>query len=200
MSGVLAPISDILTRLATLQVVNQTGITVPIHARIWNDQFRKIKEGSIEYNPLPASYLEFLPSDTTEIGKGVLSGPVTFRIHLAHENYDNGEGTFQQDLIIFGLRDKIVGLLNHFQPTGCSMLTKVHEEPNYEHDNVYEYLIDFACTLLDDTGSDYRDDAGIYINSTPPLALEVEAEIEKAGDHQLVQQRFRINGTDNRSN
>lgn len=200
MSGVLAPIEQILTRLASLQVANQSSFSVPLHARIWNDQFRKIDEGSIEHNPLPAGYLEFMPEDNTEIGTGVFSGPVIFRVHLGHENYDNGENTFQQDLIIFGIRDKVVGLLNHFKPIGCSALTKVHEGPNYDHKNVYEYIIDFATTLIDDSGSDYRPDAGVYIDSEPPLALEVDVTEQKSGNHQLTQQKFLINGKDSRPN
>lgn len=193
MPGIVAPIRDILTRLTTMQVQNQQGQTVPLFARVWNDQFRKKDEGAIEYQPLPAGYLEtMVPGEYGEIGGGVVEADVIFRIHLGHENYDNGSGAFDQDLIIFEMRDQLVGLLRGYKPAGCGSLTYIHEEPNYDHANVYEYIVDFKANFIDYSGSDYRPDSGKFIEIPGPLVLEMDLEIEKAGNHQLSQQKFNI--------
>jgi hypothetical protein len=59
MAGIKAPIQDILTRLTSLQVVNQDQDTVPLYARIWNNQLR-IKKEDIYAIPYPCAFVELV--------------------------------------------------------------------------------------------------------------------------------------------
>lgn len=147
------PIQDILTQLGTLDVVNQDNQTVKLFARIFNDQYTKLKKGELEAFPLPSALLQIIsPTNMKRIGFGVDAGDITFRIHIAHEHLDSGDGTMEQDLIIFDIVDAVVNLLSDYQPTGCSPLMCVNDEPDNEHTNLYVYKIDFVCHYLDNRG------------------------------------------------
>jgi hypothetical protein len=154
MAGIKQPIKDILTKLATLQVVNQDNQTVGLFARLFNDQFSKLKKGEIEALPLPAGFLQLVsPTNFKRIGAGNDAGDITFRLHLGHEHMDAGDGTMEQDLAIFDIRDAAINLLSDYQPTGCSPLMFISEEPDNEHTNLYVYKIDFITHFIDTSAS-----------------------------------------------
>jgi hypothetical protein len=177
MAGILVPITDVLTKLGTLDVINMDGTTGKLFARTWNDQFRNQEEGDIEAFPLPAAYVEILnPASFQRIGVGFDAGDIIVRIHAGHWQADAGDGTFAQDLNIFSLRDKIVKLISNFKPTGCGLLVHIGDGQNYDHKNVYVYEIDFTCHFIDSKASPYDPDAGKYINSTPPTGLEIDVD------------------------
>ena len=164
-------LTDILTKLSGLDVVNGDHATVKLYTRIWNNQIRYEADGKLYNFPKPACFVEVVSPATFEIlGEGYRSCDVNFRIHLSHDNYNN-EGTFEQDLLIFGLRDSVIKLLTGYRPTGCGPLNAMSEQQDYEHDNVYHYIIDFVCNLTDDTAKK------LYTLSTPPLILEIDKTI-----------------------
>ena len=75
------------------------------------------------------------------------------RIHIGHEEYDAGNGDFEQNVNIFTYRDSIINVLNNFQPTACSTLMKNSEEQDYVHTNIYHYKIEFTTAFVDSKGS-----------------------------------------------
>lgn len=202
--GILAPITALLEKLASIQTTNQSGVSSGTHTRVWNNQVDKMKEGNNQYEPLPAFYLEYLSdSEFNMIGAGYLASDPVWRVHIVHENYNNADAvgtTFEQDLIIFELRDKVLKELQLFKPPGSGPLTYIGEQPSYDHDNVYEYIVDFTAHFIDDSASDDNPDNGKYIYKDPPTELEVEVHILKAGPNQLTEQDFIINGKVDRTN
>lgn len=200
MAGIVTPIREILQALNRMQVINQTGVSAPLTARVWNDQIRRNIEGEIEYQPYPAAFLEITtPSTYAEIGGGIGASDLVFAIHLAHEYYDAMDGTFEQDLLIFELRDQLLGTLSHFKPTGCGPLSRISESQDYAHANIYHYIVEFTAHFIDDRGS--NDITQGFQLSGAPLDLEINPiTVEKSGDHQLSQQKFNINGTFNCAN
>lgn len=176
MAGVKQPLQDLLARLATMDVTNRDGYQVKLYARVWNNQVLFEAEGDNYAFPKPAAFVEVINNATyEEIGGGYASCDIVFRIHLVHEYY-NQDGTFEQDLEIFDLRDQLIGLLNHYKPTGCGLLVRMAEAQQYDHANVYEYLIDFGCNFTDSTGSD--DDRGLFITKEPPTGLDLTVNID----------------------
>lgn len=171
--GIKQPISDLLTKLSALQVVNRDGQTVNLYARIWNNNIEKLRKGESYVIPFPAAFVEVVNQVTYErLGEGLLAADVSFRIHLVHE-FLNADGTFEQDLEIFDLRDEIIRNLQHVnaQLTNCTPLSMVGEQMDYDHDNLYHYVMDFVCNFIDTTGS--KLDANhpeAYRYSTPPTA------------------------------
>lgn len=179
MSGIKAPLLDILIRLATLDVVNGDGNTVKLYSRVWNNQLGSERDGKIYDYPKPAAFVEFItPVTYAELGGNFGSADLGINIHLVHEYY-NQDGTFEQDLAVFDLRDSIVRLLSQYKPTACGLMYKVNEQQDYDHDNLYHYIIGFVANFTDSTSSPYDPAAGKYIDSEPPTDLEINVEMDK---------------------
>lgn len=174
MAGIKQPIQDILNRLATLQVTNQSGQVMSLAPRIWNNQLAWEKEGKTYDYLKPAVFLEVINAvEYQELGQGFQSADVGWKIHLIHEFYDAGDGTMEQDLVVFDLRDAIVALLSLYEPTACGPLVRTSEGQDYEHTNLYHYVIDFICNFTDSKGSPWDPAAGKYINSIPPTGATI---------------------------
>lgn len=143
MAGIKAPINDLLTYLST-------GTSFS-YVRVWNNQFQWMEEKSIEAFPFPCIFIEtILPNDNA--GLGFTVADVVFRIHIGQTEYDAVDGTMEQNLSIFYLRDEVITLLTYKELTACSGLQKINEEQDYSHTNVYHYIIDFKCSFVDSKG------------------------------------------------
>jgi hypothetical protein len=168
MAGLKTPLQDILTRLATIQVVNQDHNTVNLYARIWNNHLRFAKDGKGYDWPRPAAFVEIVSPVTFDIiGLGFRSADIGVKIHLIHEYY-NQDGTFEQDLTIFDLRDQILSAkdgLSQYCPTACGPLNCIGEEQDFDHDNLYHYVLNFICNFTDSKGSKYDPATGFYIET-----------------------------------
>jgi hypothetical protein len=178
MAGIVQPITDIVAILRTILVVNGDGNTVTPHVRIWNNQVRFEHEGKQTNFIKPAFFLEVVNDvQYEELGKGFQAADVGFRVHIVHEYYDAQDGTFEQDLPIFDLRDKVRAKLSLVEVTACGPLCVVREGQDYEHTNIYHYIIEFVCNFIDSKGSPLDPSAGKYIDSTPPLTLQLTETI-----------------------
>ncbi|MGN7818791.1 hypothetical protein ACTJJB_01605 [Chitinophaga sp. 22536] len=170
MAGIKQPILDILNLLKTIpdfQIV-----------RIWNNQIDYEKGGEYYNFPKPAVFLETVDGSTWDtLALGISSADLIFRVHIAHECYDAQDGTFEQDLIVFDLRDAVLEKLQLFHPTGCGPMTKILEAQDYEHDNIYHYTIDFAVNFIDTKGSPLDPDSGKFITKDPPTGLQVQVNV-----------------------
>lgn len=167
MAGMKAPILDIMNRLKEL----------PDFAlvRIWNNQIEMRREGKHYDYPTPALFVEVINDPVWEqLGLGFQSADLGFRIHIEHEYYDAQDGTMEQDLVVFDLRDKVVAKLSLYEPSACGPLTKTSEAQDYDHDNIYHYTIDFVCNFIDSTGSPYDPNSGQYIDKLPPTGVQIE--------------------------
>jgi hypothetical protein len=171
MSGIKAPIQDMLAKLGTLTVPNGHSQVVPLQAFIWNNQLNHEKKGELYNYAKPIAYLEIINSvEYLEIGGGYASADLGFRVHLVHEMYHDGNN-MDMNLAVFDLRDQMVNLLTHYEPTGCSMLQRVMEDQDYDHDNLYHYVIGFVCSFIDSRGSD--DERLTFITKQPPTDATV---------------------------
>lgn len=176
MAGVLQPITDLLTKLRTLTVTNGDNETVTPYVRIWNNQLAYDLEGQGNSFQKPAFFVEVLNDAVYEnIGEYFRSADLSFRIHIIHEFYDAQDGTNEQDLVVFALRDKLVANLSGHRLTACGPLNPVVEVQDYEHKNLYHYIIDFVCNFTDSKGSKYDSDhPQHYIQRDPPVDLELD--------------------------
>jgi hypothetical protein len=190
--GIKQPIQDILARLTSLQVNNGDGGQMPLFARIWNNQIHLDKEGKSYSYPTPAAFVEVITPATYEmVGQGVRSADISFRIHLVHVFFNN-DGTYEQDLIIFDLRDQVIASLSDatgsgWKPTNCTPLVAIAEEQDYNHDQVYHYMIDFIAGFIDTTAQKQ------FLETTPPTPLELDITVSEEGG-QMVTDKFIING------
>lgn len=170
MAGIKAPIVDILVKLKSVNGILYTGI--------WNNQVKYEHQGVTYDFPKPAAFLEVIHSPQyEEAGMGMQSADIGWRVHLVHEQLDAADGTMDQNLAVFDLRDTIVRTLSFFEPTACGPLLKKAEGLDYDHDNIYHYVIDFICNFMDSSGSKLDPDAGVFIDKVPPTALEIDINL-----------------------
>jgi hypothetical protein len=174
MAGIKPSILDVLTKLSTIQVLNQDLQTVPLYTRIFNNQIVRQLNGKIAAYPLPAAFVEVIkPSNFNRLLNGVSESDIIFRIHLQHWFTDAQDGTFDQDLPIYDLRDAVIANLSDFRPTACGNLCLTAESQDYNHDDIYVYLIEFTTGFIDSKGSKYDVGRTDYQNSTPPTGLNL---------------------------
>lgn len=168
-------ISDLLAQAETISVVTADGITAPLFTRVWNNQVDFIRGGQLEVFQTPACFLELIMQDGGNMGQNYNGNDVIIRWHLVQYNY-NTEGSFEQNLLIFDLRDLVVACFNRFKTDHLSPLQKVNENQDSSHDNIYHYTIDFSTHFVDSL-----DDAisAPLILSTPPLTLSYDLSIYK---------------------
>lgn len=195
MPGIKDALQDISTQLTTMQVVNQDSGAVPLYVRIWNNQVRYEKEGKLAVYPKPAAFIEVVSPATYQVmGQYYRNADISFRIHLVHEFMDAGDGTMEQDLVIFGLRDQLIALLSGYTPSGCGPMNCMVESQEYDHDNIYEMVLDFVCNFTDAKGSPLDTGRTVYTQSVPPTALDLEVTDPLGqGGGQMIQQPFLIN-------
>lgn len=192
MAGIKAPLEDILAKLATLDVTNGDGNTVKLISRIWNNQLEREKNGTGYTYAKPAAFVQIVsPIGWQEIGGNFLQSDLGVTIHLVTELY-NTEGTLDQNLVIFDLRDQIIALLSQYKPTGCGLMRLMDEEQDYDHDNVNHYMLTFAVNFIDSKASPYDPPRGNYVQSEPPTDLQVNVEIAETPIFTPVPKPFKI--------
>ena len=193
MAGIKQPLQDILTQAATLTASNGDGAITNVYVRVWNNQIDRMKKGESYAFPLPALFVEIVsPVAYQEIGGNVLTADLGFNIHIVTQNLDNGGGTFDQDLVVFDLRDALFALFSKFKPTACGEMVIVNEQQDYDHDNVYHYVVSWVCHYLDSKASPYDSAAGKFIDSQYPLALTLNEAKDTQPIMETGTQTFRI--------
>lgn len=122
--------------------------------QIWNNQLQQLADGSTYSFPMPCAFIEILtPTNYLPLGGGYSVSDLVIRIHIGHEEYDAGNGNFEQNTNVFTLRDAIIGHLNNYQPVACSSLMKGAELQDFEHTNIYHYIVEFKTAFIDSVGS-----------------------------------------------
>ena len=150
MSSIKAPLEEIKQRLRD----SVDGL----HVVTYNNQFEYMEQGAEQAYPLPAVFVEIVaPQERMQIGNGLIEGEVVFRAHVAHVEYDAQDGTMNENKAVYDLKDSVVKALHLYKPVACSNLFLVAESQDYEHTNLYHYILDFKCSFIDDTGDVRKD-------------------------------------------
>jgi len=142
------------------------------YVRVWNDQLSQMERQDIYSFPNLACFVE-IDLQKSSLSSGIIGGDIVLRFHLVHTELDAGNGTMEQNLTVFGYRDELIGLLMYKELDGCSGLQFVSERPDYNHTNVYHYILEFNCSFIDDAG----DRTKSQIIKQPVTNLQVNATI-----------------------
>lgn len=192
MAGIKDVITSLLTKLGTISVTNQDGNTVALYAHVWNNHVDMEKAGDIEAYPKPAAFVEISSPVTYEnVGKNYRAADLNIILHLVHEYY-NQDGTMEQDLTIFDLRDKVVAALTGYQPTACGPMVSTSETQDFDHDNVYHFILAFTCHFIDSKGSPYDAGRNVYIDSEPPTGLDLQIAVGDTPVFENIPQPYKI--------
>lgn len=120
---------------------------------IWNDQIDRMTDGSGYSFLSPAAFVEINTSDHEFLGLGYTAFDVDVKIHILNEMLDYCDGTLDQDLLVFDLRNSVKTYLNMFRPTQTGNLMYVDEKQQFDHTNVYHYIISFKARMVDRYGN-----------------------------------------------
>lgn len=145
MGGIKDVYLDIRSRVVAMQQFN--------YVRIWNNQLQQVRDGKLELFQYPACFIEVIPpAEYNPLGGGYSQGDLTVKFHIVHEEYDTMDGNMEENVNVFAFRDAIIAKFTNFQPVFCSSMMKSAEIQDYEHDNLYHYMVDFRTAFIDDKG------------------------------------------------
>jgi hypothetical protein len=169
----------IQTQINASVVTNNTPDFAFIH--IWNNQLEKLKSkdenGNDYYNiNYPALFVEFTaPNEILQLGNGVqLYDPLDIRIHIIHNEIDSMDGNLEQNINVFALKQKVFKALQGFEPSGCCAFTRVNEEQDYDHNNLYHYIQTYRTNYVDNDMT--RPVNGTFVD--PPIDLNISPEFD----------------------
>lgn len=137
-----------------LQTISFEGNAIAF-VQLWNNQLDSLKAADTEANilysfSLPALFVEFMNLETEQLGNGnQVYANLVVRIHILHRQEDAGDGTMEQNVTVFSLRDAVQAALQNFRTAGASEFTRQKEEMDYHHNNIYHYVLDYGCTFVD---------------------------------------------------
>lgn len=155
-----------------LDIQNKILTEVPeiTYVRIFNNQFENsVNENNTYDFPFPCLFVEFLnDQQPKQLGGGYqLYEPLLVRCHIGMNELDATDGTLDQNLNIFDLKNKVYKALQKFEPTGASVFIRTSEQQDYQHTNIYVWQMDFTTTWIDQN----RTEPLSPTVSTPPTQL-----------------------------
>lgn len=116
---------------------------------IFNNQFQFVENGGDFTFPFPCAFVELTATNLQDLSGGYQGSDLEVSIHLGQDYY-NGEN-LEQNLSIFNLRDLIVKKLSQFKPSAGSKFVKTSEAQDFEHSNVYHYVVSYKFHWVDNT-------------------------------------------------
>ncbi len=165
MAGIKAAILSLITKLEAVPGLQ--------HVRVWNNQISDEDSGKLYDFPKPAVFIEVRsPDPFLPLGGSYTQSDITIAIHLVHEQFDAGDGTFEQNLDVYDIQAAINMALTNFQPDQCGRMFKVAEVRDDNHTNIYHYISEWMTGLIDNGGVD----PSAEITKDPPTTLIINHE------------------------
>ena len=150
---------DLLREILTYLINNTSFETV----NVWNNQFDYIEDGSSYSFAMPCCFIEVLADDTQPIGGKYQGSDLVVNFHIGNDFYN--ENLMETNLQIFKLRDDLIKSISTFQPSTGSLLNKISEQQDFQHTNVYHYVVSYKMHWIDTTV------VPIETFTTPPTTL-----------------------------
>jgi hypothetical protein len=143
------------------------------YVRVWNDQVSLMDRGEIYSYPNLACFVEIVLAKNG-LGLGIVGGDINIRFHIVHTELDAQDGTMEQNLTVFQWRDELISSLTYLENSSLSGFQLVGEQPDYNHSNVYHYVVELIAHYIDTTGDVTKD----WIVKDPPTDLLVTGTLE----------------------
>lgn len=157
-------IQDMLTALTNTAQFNFVAV--------WNNHVERLDGTGYSFNS-PAAFVELENLTPMRLATGVTSTDTIVRIHIVHYELAAADGTLDQNLNVFDYRDAVKVAFTGLKVTNFSALQYYAEQQDYDHSNVYHYIIEFIGNFVDTKGSPYDPDSTEWIETTPPTALDL---------------------------
>ena len=142
---------DIIERIKTA-----TGVQF---VALFNQQYQRILSGQDDGEDgflflTPAVFIEFDFSDVRQLGAGYQMYEVRTKLHIVDLQADAADGTLDQNLQIFDIKNDVFLKVQKFKPTKGSEMVRVSEIPDYSHNNLYIWQQEYVNTLVANEGKD----------------------------------------------
>lgn len=134
-------------------LINEAPKGVFSNVEIYNSQIDRVRMGKIAIN-YPSLYIEIKNYNTINLGRKLNKMDLSIRFHIVMVELDAGDGSMDQNLTIFRLRDLINRTYVNFTPTNCSVISNEIEYQDYKHTNLYHYITYMKCHWVDYSGID----------------------------------------------
>jgi len=156
------------------------------HIRIWNNQLdgeRNDPNQQLSF-PKPALFIELSnTNDIQQMGAGSqIYNDLHIRMHIIHEHYNeytNGN-IFDEDVKVFDIAEALYFAMNKYEPSSAVALVRVSEELDFDHDNMYHFVQEYATNLIDTK----KDEPLLGVLAPSPLFIDLSLNINPTYIHQ----------------
>lgn len=126
----------------------------------WNNQQRDLmnEQGSkVNLFPMPAVFFAFKTAEIMQGGEGVqIYDPLDFELHILDWMLDAADGTFEENLEIFDISEKVWTNMQKFRPGNLtddnnpgSSCIRVGEEEDNDHRGISHFIQRYRTTYVD---------------------------------------------------
>jgi len=132
--------------------------TEPLFVRVWNNQVAYSVEGTLQSYRWPAIFPEVIFEAGNHDANVMTVRDCTVRLHIVHQLY-NTEGSMEQNLDVFDLRDLVLQYFSKWHkdttgyPYNFTPFQYSGEQPQYDHTQLYEYILEFRTTFSQELGN-----------------------------------------------
>ena len=182
-SGVWLLMKELKTLASTLLGDDNTPLFK--HIRVWNNQLEQERadpNNQLSY-PKPALFIELAnTSDIQQMGIGAqIYNDLRVRFHIIHEHYNEytNDNIFDEDVQVFNIAQRLFYAINKYEPSGAVAMVRVNEELDFNHDNLYHFVQEYATNLIDAT----REEPLNFVPMPTPLAIDLSLNINPTFIH-----------------
>ncbi len=179
--GLLESITDLLDKMN----ITLAGKPLFNHIDIWNNQLKNSIDGSGYSFQSPALFLEMKQGKATRLGKGITMTDYDVIFHLIDKQLNN-KPNLDRNLKVFNLRNLIKQKFTLFQPVQMGKLIFVSDTQDYDHQNLYHFIIGFKGAQLDNWGNTFT----VQGTASVTTSLQYELTTTGVGSDQICSDAF----------
>lgn len=145
------------------------------HLKIYNSQLDYLEKGGEYAFSFPAVFIELQTDSFEQLPNEYQNIDIVYKFHIVQDYY-NSDLNLEQNLSIFDLRDILVKKLSFFKPTKGGIIVKSVEQQDFNHSNVYHYILEYKGHFIDDAAVKAINQINLapasYINLTEQIIIK----------------------------
>jgi hypothetical protein len=138
---------------------------------IWNGQINKMHDAKAFAIQNPSAYIQIETNDFKQLGESYQGVDLHIDIHIISEELDAGDGDIDSQISVFKLRDDVVKTFSLYKTNMGGFMVKINETQDYNHTNLYHYIIQYVIHYIDDTAKPHN------IFTIPPTKVIINKNI-----------------------
>lgn len=119
---------------------------------VYNQQVERMIRGSGYSFETPALFVEVNEENEEALGDGITASDLMIKFHIVMEQLDSSDGNLDQNMDIFQYRNAIKSSFSMFKLAQGGIFNWLNEDEDYDHGNIYHYILGYKCYYIDFTG------------------------------------------------